>query len=379
MNGNSRPKVLIVDDTPENLDILMAALGERYAVIAARDGEKALQLARREPIPEAILLDIMMPGIDGYEVCRRLKGDPATREIPVLFLTALTDEGSELKGLELGAVDYIHKPISIPLVQARVASQVSLMLARRQLAEQVQMLTDAARLREDVEHIMRHDLKGPLNPVIGLSEMMLEAPNLDDEQRQELRAIHRAGLNMLDMVNRSLDLYKMETGDYHYQPALLTPAVLIGRVINDLAGLTERTGVEVAVEGEMMSTCFGDEMLGYSMFCNLIKNAVESSPRQGRVEVRIHDEGERLTVRIHNRGEVPQELRERFFDKFTTAGKSGGTGLGTYSARLMAETMLGTIEMRSEEHDGTTLTVRLPSKAAEREVVERLLDGEKTE
>jgi putative two-component system response regulator len=128
VNGHpgERPRLLIVDDVHENLHALMNILRDDYAIAAATSGEKALELARREPRPDLILLDIVMPGMDGYEVCRRLKIEPTTRDIPVIFLTALSREEDEKHGLDLGAVDYIAKPISPPIVLARVKTHLSL-------------------------------------------------------------------------------------------------------------------------------------------------------------------------------------------------------------------------------------------------------------
>lgn len=354
-----RAKILIVDDTPENLDILMEALGAQYAVIAARDGEKALALAQRQPPPDLILLDIMMPGIDGYEVCRRLKAMEATQDIPVIFLTALTSEDNEIQGFQLGVADYIHKPISIPLVQARVAVHLELSQSRKQLAAQVQSLQEAARLREDVDHIMRHDLKGPLNPVIGFSECLLEDDNLTGDQKDSLQLIHQAGLDMLEMINRSLDLYKMEQGRYVFQPAPLPLNELLQRVGNDLGHLAQAYEVSFRIAKTDLSVA-GESMLCYSLLCNLVKNAVEASPSGADVSIDAQRQGGHVAIRIHNQGAVPPAIRENFFGKFATAGKRGGTGLGTYSARLMAQTQHGSIAMESDESQGTTLTVCLP-------------------
>jgi putative two-component system response regulator len=118
--------ILVVDDTPENLSLMGGLLRDQYRVKVANSGEKALRVARGEDQPDLILLDIMMPGMDGYDVCRQLKADPATRAIPVIFLTARTDPDDERKGLDLGAVDYIIKPISPPLVLARVRNHLAL-------------------------------------------------------------------------------------------------------------------------------------------------------------------------------------------------------------------------------------------------------------
>lgn len=121
-----RAKVLIVDDTAENIQVLMETLKDKYAIVAAINGEKALKMAHAEPRPDLILLDVMMPGMDGYEVCRRLKGDEQVRDIPIIFVTAKTEVKDETLGFELGAVDYITKPFSIPVVKARVKAHLDL-------------------------------------------------------------------------------------------------------------------------------------------------------------------------------------------------------------------------------------------------------------
>jgi len=125
----SRPTVLVVDDTPDNLTLMVGLLKDDYRIKVAASGEKALRIARSESPPDLILLDIMMPQLDGYEVCRQLKADAATREIPVIFLTALTETEDEQRGLELGAVDYITKPVSPPIVKARVRTHLKLKAA----------------------------------------------------------------------------------------------------------------------------------------------------------------------------------------------------------------------------------------------------------
>lgn len=126
IDGLVKPTILVVDDTPDNLSLMRELLMDDYQVRLANGGERALKLAAQEPHPDLILLDIMMPGLDGYEVCQRLKTDPLTREIPVVFLTAKTEFEDEKRGLEMGAVDYITKPISPPIVLARVKIHLAL-------------------------------------------------------------------------------------------------------------------------------------------------------------------------------------------------------------------------------------------------------------
>jgi len=128
--------VLVVDDTPANIQVLMETLKDDYRIVAAVNGERALQLAASDPPPDIILLDIMMPEMDGYEVCAKLKADAKTRDIPIIFITAMSDTQDEAKGLELGALDYITKPISPPVVLARVKSHLELKQAREILKNQ---------------------------------------------------------------------------------------------------------------------------------------------------------------------------------------------------------------------------------------------------
>jgi two-component system sensor histidine kinase ChiS len=135
LEGEKKPKVLIVDDTPENIQVLMGTLKDQYAIVAAINGEKALKMAVAEPRPDLILLDIMMPGMDGFEVCGRLKSDPETRDIPVIFLSALDDTANKVKGFTAGAVDYISKPFQPQEVHMRVNTHLTMSRLKRSLAE----------------------------------------------------------------------------------------------------------------------------------------------------------------------------------------------------------------------------------------------------
>ena len=132
-DSGKKNTILVVDDSPENIDLLGNALSRDFEIKVALNGEKALKIAGAEKPPDLILLDVKMPGIDGYEVCRRLKSNSKTREIPVIFVTSLSEVEDETKGLELGAIDYITKPIRPPIVQARVRSHIELKDAREYL------------------------------------------------------------------------------------------------------------------------------------------------------------------------------------------------------------------------------------------------------
>ena len=147
---NKTHRILVVDDVPENIQILAETLQDDYTVIAATNGYKALQLARKQPQPDIILLDVMMPGIDGFEVCARLKSESETRDIPLIFVTALTDAGNEAEGLALGAVDYVTKPINASLVKARISNQLELKRHRDNLQELVEERTRELKITQEV-------------------------------------------------------------------------------------------------------------------------------------------------------------------------------------------------------------------------------------
>jgi serine phosphatase RsbU (regulator of sigma subunit) len=151
--------ILIVDDTPLNIGVISGALKDSYKTKVATNGEKALALASAEEKPDLILLDIMMPGMDGYEVCSRLKDDPATREIPVIFLTGQTGAEDETRGFEVGAVDYVHKPFSPSVVKARVRSHILLREARAQLAAQLLALNNELEMARQIQlSILPHSI-----------------------------------------------------------------------------------------------------------------------------------------------------------------------------------------------------------------------------
>ena len=149
--------ILIVDDAPENIDLLDGVLNQHYKVKAALNGERALKIAVSENPPDIILLDIMMPGMDGYEVCYHLKANPQTRDIPIIFITAKSEESDETKGLKIGAVDYITKPINSPIVQARVKSHLELRQAREYLKNQNAILEQ--RVEERTREVLELELR----------------------------------------------------------------------------------------------------------------------------------------------------------------------------------------------------------------------------
>lgn len=370
MMNTTIPKqtILLVDDMPENLALLDEALGQDYRIKVALHGEKAIKIVQAADPPDLVLLDIVMPEMDGYEVCRRLKADERAREIPIMFITGKRGVDDEIRGFNLGAVDYIAKPISPPIVRARVKNYLELKRARQQLEEQNKILLEAVQLREDVEQMTRHDLKNPLNAILSYPQLIEMVGELNDQQRQFLRAIETAGYRILNMINRSLDLVKMERGTYTLQSAPINLLQLFQTIIKETQDFAHqrKLWIEIVVDAlpvHAVETFIiqGEELLCYSMFANLLRNALEASPPEHPIVITLDREGEAAVIRIQNTGSVPESFRDRFFEKYATFGKHDGTGLGTYSAKLIAETHGGTIQLDASTSGSTTVIVRLPA------------------
>ena len=381
--GKTKLSVMVVDDNEVNIDILVDTLSDEYEIQVAMDGKSAIEDITAFP-PDLILLDIMMPGMDGYEVCKRLKANTNTREIPIIFVTAMADVSDETKGFALGAVDYITKPISPPIVQSRVRNHLQLKQALADLAKQNELLQENTRLRDDVERIARHDLKTPLNALMAVPQMLANDDNLTPHQKEMLQMVEESSYRVMDIINSSIDLYKMEKKKYPLQPV---PVDLI-KVLRQLRGeiqnlmVAKRIGLQIKIFGNPATdsdTFFvlGEEMLFYSMFANLIKNALEASPEGKDVLVALDEKERESLILIHNKGAVPSEMRDCFFDKNATFGKDEGSGLGTYSSQLIVETMEGKISFKTnDEKDVTTLAIRLSKKYNSSKAEKRIAQNE---
>jgi signal transduction histidine kinase len=353
---NKKSKILIVDDLHENLILFQGFLENDYHLFVAQKGSIALQIAKKQ-IPDLILLDIMMPEMDGYEVCRCLKADNNTKDIPIIFITSKNRTSDEIKGFEVGGVDYITKPINPQVVLARVHAQMALKREKELLKENI-------RLREDAARIVYHDLKSPLTAILSSSNYINKSNvNLTEKQIRCNNRIRKAGFRLLHMINMSQDLYKMEQGTYFFTPRPVDIISVLDDIYKDYQEVLTNKNItfKILLNGNDLSECDlfevpGEKLLFYSLLSNLIKNAIEASPPDEKIYVRLVDTSHK-SIAIQNQGMVPKEVRETFFEKYASFGKEGGTGLGTYSAKLMTENMGGSISMTSSEENGTTIVI----------------------
>lgn len=364
----SRPTILVVDDTPENLQLISGLFKDDYRVRVANNGEKALEIVQSDNPPDLVLLDIMMPGIDGFEVFKRMREHSNSENIPVIFVTAMTGEEALVRGLEMGAIDYVTKPIDPDILKMRVRNFMNYNELYRRLQDDYDLMLETAKLRDDVEHIVRHDMKGPLAGVIGLVQDLAADDRLSRLHVEKLRIVEETALQALNIINLSSELLKIETGRFELKPQPLNVADILRRICEILqtAFASKHVKIELKIDSDRSPQASGDPMLCYSLFQNLIKNACEAATAKSDVTVTVKGE-DPVKINIKNSGVVPAAIRERFFDKFVTHGKQGGTGLGTYSARMLTEAQNGKIEMNtSDKENETEITVSLPGFTAEK-------------
>jgi len=249
--------------------------------------------------------------------------------------------------------------------QARQAEQRDKLDALvRQLEAQNSALREAFRLREEVERIARHDLKTPLASIASVPRLLRERRQRDPEEDELLGVVERAALRVLAMVNLSLDLFRMEEGTYRLRAQAVDLGAVAQTVARELQAHARSKDLRLALDLPAQPVLAqGEELLCHSTLANLLKNALEASPEGATVRVTLRrisdDNGDAVALDIHNAGEVPEQVRGRFFEKYATFGKDGGTGLGAYSARLMARVQRGSLRMASGP-EGTTLSLRLP-------------------
>jgi two-component system sensor histidine kinase/response regulator len=223
-----QPTLLVVDDVPENLRLIADLFEGRYKVKVAANGTKALAMCTADNPPDLVLLDVMMPGMDGFEVARRLRAHPNSEHIPVIFVTALNDDASQKKGLDLGAVDFVSKPVDPAILLLRVDNFMRYMSLHMQRQAEYDTLLDNARLREDVERMLRHDLLRPLESMAGDAEALLKALGESHPQAAQARKLAQGAREAIDAYSARLLAQAPAAADQSGAPAAAPPTNLPG-------------------------------------------------------------------------------------------------------------------------------------------------------
>ena len=220
--------------------------------------------------------------------------------------------------------------------------------------------------RDDIDRIMRHDLKTPLGAIIGFPDVLMLNEKLTATEIEQLKMIQEAGYRMLAQINLSVDLFKMESGNYEYAARPVDLLKVMNRLVREYKDKIQsgRLGFQVSVRGKPLSeaepfSLAADETLCFTMLSNILVNAIEASTEGDAISITI-EETNTAVIKVRNQGTVPAPVRPRFFEKYVTHGKTKGLGLGAYSAKLMAEVQKGRIEMATSDAEGTTITIYLP-------------------
>ncbi|MEO5334077.1 MAG: response regulator [Magnetococcus sp. YQC-5] len=283
--------ILLVDDQPEQLDIIKSALEDFFTVRIATRGDTAIQIALMGGI-DLILMDVVMPDISGYDVCRKLKSMPATSDIPIIFLTIKDEYKDEVLGLEIGAVDFIRKPSSPAIILARSRNIISLQRTKEALIQKNEDLQQALKIHEDLENMSRHDIKSPLASILATPYILLSDDNINltEEHKTLLKIVESSCYAILEIINRSFDLVKMENGHYHLQREAFDIVQVLERVVHDLGQRAATKGIRVEIsntdDDPIMGDPFwvdGEKMLCYPLFYNLVLNAIEASGEKNTV------------------------------------------------------------------------------------------------
>ena len=340
MARNEKPLVLVVDDTEENIDIIVHALGDEYELSVAMDGPSALQMVSEFP-PDLILLDIMMPGMDGYEVCRTLKESGDTREIPVIFLTAKTQPEDIVRGFEEGSADYVTKPFNIPELLARVHAHLELKKSRdiivRRTAEQRELL-----------HILCHDLANPFTAILGVLEVLGKEKGVD-KYVSILNGAARNGVELIELVRT---LRAAEEKPLRLESVDLSDALKSSLSLLDSRFSAKRLTVDSDLEPGLTVRAERVSLVN-SVLNNIMTNAAKFSFPGTSIRIRSFRLKNRVVLSIKDFGiGMNPDLLADIFDisKMTTRpGTEGerGTGFGMPLVKKFVETYGGTVEVKS--------------------------------
>ncbi len=377
--------ILIVDDLPENLLALSKIIEQDDRVVyQASNGEQALSLLLEHDFALAIL-DVMMPGMDGFELAELMRGTERTRNVPIVFVSAAGQElNHAFKGYETGAVDFLYKPLDIAAVKSKVNVFVALCQQRNEVKRQVEALEESRRelratqaelehalkMRDDFMSMVAHELRTPLNTLYletQMRGMQLERGNLgvfnEDQLRKMVARDGRQIQSMIRLINDMVDVTRIRSGKLSIRPAPTELAALLERIVSDLAQRTEAAGGTIELHAPEPVAGVWDEFRVEQIIINLLTNALRYGGSQPvRITLEVNQGHARVEVRDQGEGIAPED-QLRIFNPFERVGAKevrDGLGLGLYIARQLAESHQGTLEVHSIPGQGAAFSLRLP-------------------
>jgi two-component system sensor histidine kinase/response regulator len=367
-------EVLVVDDTPANLQLLSGMLRERgYRVRSVPNGRLALGAIGSQP-PDIILLDVNMPDLDGYQVCRRLKQDERLRNIPVLFISGLSEPLDKIEAFEAGGVDYVTKPFEIEEVKARIDThlrlrrmQLELEQKNRTIEQSYAKLREMEQLRDALTQMIAHDMRSPLTGILGALQFLKDdlAGVLPNQSLADLERGMESVHNLVRMINDLLDVSRLEAGELPVQRSACDLRELARRAIAFLGAHARTRTIDISgLDGVSEVACDG-ELLG-RVLVNLLDNALKFLPAGGVVRVRSTQEGGATRIEVSDTGPgIPKDAHCRIFERFGQVAqepkaRAHSSGLGLTFCRMAIEAHGGAIGVISEPGQGATFWFTLP-------------------
>lgn len=370
MENKTKATVLIVDDMPDNIMVLDEVLNAQHEVIAATSGEKALKIVRSASPPDLVLLDVMMPGMDGFEVCRQIKGNDQTAFIPVVMVTALSGHDDRIESLNAGADDFLTKPIDPIEVVARVKSLLRVKKLHDELQHSFTELKRLEELRENLTNMIIHDLRTPLTGVIGALSLMQDLDSVqEDPEAEELQQMASQNSDkLLTMINDLLDITKMESGELRLQRTKVDASDLAAEVENTVRPVAQFEEINVAYEiAPGLAKLSADRDMLCRVLVNLVANALKFSPTNGTVRLTAESAPDgfvKLAV-LDNGPGIPAGYEKKIFEKFGQVEegerKKLSTGLGLTFCKMAVEAHGGKIWVENAPERGSNFCVLWPA------------------
>ncbi len=368
LEETSGPKILIVDDTPANIDVLDLFLEkEGYKISIAQSGESALDLADRIS-PDLILLDVMMPGIDGFETCRRLKSNDKTSDIPIIFITARNESADIIKGFSLGGVDYITKPFSQEEVCARVHLHLKLKTLMAALETKNQKLADLNDLKNKFLGMASHDLRNPISTIQGFSKILLDHGETlaEDAKKEFLQSIHKVSNDMLTLLDDLLNISTIESGKLELQVKRGSFGQLVKERVRMYQVMAERKNLATHLDIEEMAEFSFDPNRISQVIDNLLSNAIKFSPPGKEIYIWLGQRNGQAKFSVRDQGPgISPEDQDKLFKHFQKlkarpTADEPSHGLGLAIAKKMVEAHKGKITVESQPGSGATFSFLIP-------------------
>jgi signal transduction histidine kinase len=380
------PLILVADDVAANVELLfdqLHVLG--FRAIAASDGPSALA-ACFEHRPDLCILDVSMPSGDlevddrstGFEVCRRIKRDPRTKSIPVIFVTALNDTTDRVKAIEAGGDDFLTKPHNRLVLGARVRSLLKLKAATDSLEDALRKLREVEKMRDDLMKMIVHDLKTPLTAVLATTEMLIDGDfgPLNEQQRKMLSDAEGKAEDLLALIGDLLEVSRIEEATMSLELEPIAPAALLNEVVNEWGVRFKQERATATVDVADDAPVFeADKALLKRVLGNLVQNAVTHSASDITLTLSARGEGDGILFTIADNGPgIPAEYHEVIFRKFERVKnpnmpRTRSSGLGLAFCKLVIDAHGGRIWVQSAgEGKGSAFHFRLPKKPEHRDV-----------